>query len=285
MELKIADIAVHPRLAVVPTILENLEQLKKMHMDGANADRVERLTSDWTAFVGDIQANGIKEPLKVTKSDGLILLVDGRNRLAGAEATGLEEVPIVWVQAEDVDKILEATVIGRRHWSKSMKAFMAVKMHPGIALNTKATGNLSRSHKMGTDKMGTLTRESIAGKYGVSSSLIDQACELYKKLYDANGKQTKLGKLIEPRVWLGCSLGGLLAGAGALDSSSAAKPGESRKPSSLAGVSTALRSLASRMSGYTEWPEEDKVALQDEWKRAWAAMPEEARQVLITELE
>lgn len=272
ISLPLASLTCHPALAIVPTLAQCIEQITEGHVDGRNEERLERLQTDWDAFVASIQAEGLHEPLKVVREAENYVIVDGRNRAAGALVAGLEHVPAIEVSTEEVDAIIVNSVIGRRHWTKSQKAWLGVKSNPTVIANS--VGRPGNSYKIG------ISRQEVATKFGVSLPLVDQACELYKRCY-ANGKQSKAGVLIEPKIWLGASLGGLLAGAGALESAGAAKPGGTRNPSSLASVSTVFRSLGSRLRGFEQWPAEEQAGLVDEWQKTWEGLPEAVRTRLV----
>ena len=107
------------------------------------------------------------------------------------------------VTEEEGVRIIEGSVIARRHWTKGMKAYFAVLMHPEVATNTKGTGMKERS-----DSVGTLTREALAAKFGVSADLIDQACKLYERFEHSKSLREAHEKLI----WAGFGLGGIIAG-------------------------------------------------------------------------
>lgn len=260
--ISLPDLVPHPLLAVVPTTLEVLDGTPAAER---KADTWERLNSDHAALVATVGTGGIQEPLKVIPGPeaGQWWVVDGRERLAAAGEAGLECVPCVemdFAESEDggeaeIKALVAATVTGRRHWTKAMKAYLAVKLNPHIVETTKGSGMQKRSYSV-----GTLSRAEVAARYGVSLPLIDQACELYRRCYDKAGKLTKAGALVEPGVWLGKGLGYLLSGLGGVTKNPV---GEPRRPSSLGGAEDAWKSFSSRVRLFSEWKPEEQAAFGD----------------------
>lgn len=246
----------HPRLALVP-VLEEIATQVDHHGDPKRKERLERLAGDWSSFVADVGTNGVLDPIKVVRGHkGRYLVCDGRNRVTGARAANVGTVPAILVKREDVDMIVQSTVIGRRHWSKSMKAWLAVLMNPSVVQNGVG------QPKKNSDKIGILSRESLASQFGVSADLIDQACEIHKHCYDAKGKQTKTGKVIEPSIWLGASLGGIKSGLGA-ELAAGGQEGKARKESGLSGVIASLASIKLKTAGFSTWAPEQIALFED----------------------
>ena len=244
----------HPRLALVP-VLEEIATQVDHHGDPKRKERLERLAGDWSSFVADVGTNGVIEPIKVVRGHkGRYLVCDGRNRVTGARAAKVGTVPAILVKQDDVDMIVQSTVIGRRHWTKSMKAWLAVLMNPAVVDNS-----VGRPEK-NSDKIG-ISRESLAVQFGVSADLIDQACEIHKHCY-AKGKQTKVGKVIEPSIWLGASLGGIKSGLGA-EVAAGGQSGKPRKDSGLTGVISGLASIKNKTAGFSTWPAEQIALFED----------------------
>ena len=244
----------HPRLALVP-VLEEIATQVDHHGDPKRKERLERLAGDWSSFVADVGTNGVIEPIKVVRGHkGRYLVCDGRNRVTGARAAKVGTVPAILVKQDDVDMIVQSTVIGRRHWTKSMKAWLAVLMNPTVVDN-----GVGRPEK-NSDKIG-ISRESLAVQFGVSADLIDQACEIHKHCY-AKGKQTKVGKVIEPSIWLGASLGGIKSGLGA-EVAAGGQSGKPRKDSGLTGVISGLASIKNKTAGFSTWPAEQIALFED----------------------
>lgn len=249
----------HPRLALVP-LIEAIPPQIDNHGDPVRKKRLARLSSDWDAFIADIAANGVQDPVKVIRgADDRYFVCDGRNRVTGARRAGKASVPAILVNPEDVDMIVTSTVIGRRHWTKSMKAWLAVLMNPEVVTRTRA----NNSRPDASDKIGSTTRESLGGQYGVSADMIDQACRIHALAYK-NGKQTEWGKRTEPGIWLGNSLGGALSGIGAdMAAGEEGQAGKPRKPSGPAGVVSTLNSIKLKTANFSEWTPEQIALFED----------------------
>lgn len=195
-----AKLSLHPlleRVLLMPDVADRLRRQKvKKPEHHAAADEI---TEDWTAFQQDIDERGILEPIKIVGT----VIADGRHRWMAAKELGHKTVPCVQVTEPEARRIIESTVIARRHMTKGQRAYHAVVMHPEVSGNTKGTGMKARS-----DSVGTLTRGQLAKRYGVSPDLIDQACRLFERFEASKSLRDTHEKL----VWAGFGLGGILAG-------------------------------------------------------------------------
>lgn len=212
-------LTLHPMLARVLMMHEVSERLGKQKVKKPeHRDAIVELDADMQAFFADLDENGIIEPLKVTV-DGKV--ADGRHRLRWASLRDALSVPVVVVSDEEAVRIIEGSVVARRHWTKGMKAYFAVLMHPEVA-DTKV------GRPINSDSVG-ITREALAAKFGVSSDLIDQACKLFTAFEASKTLREKHEKL----VWAGFGLGGIIAGLAGHD----ATHDKAIKPSNLtAGI-------------------------------------------------
>jgi len=99
----VTEVRLHPQALVVPAMSD----------------------LDWGAFLADVAANGIEQPLDVTP-DGLVL--DGRHRLRAATELGLADVPVRVVEPEDPVEYMVRSALQRRQLTQSQKAALAVKL-------------------------------------------------------------------------------------------------------------------------------------------------------------
>lgn len=203
-----ADLTLHPMLARVLMMHEVSEKLGKQKVKKPeHRAALTELDADMQAFFADLDENGIIEPLKVTR-DGKV--ADGRHRLRWATLRGVASVPAVTVSDEEAVRIIEGSVVARRHWTKGMKAYFAVLMHPSVvdAGKAKSAANLKQAPIPTESESVPMTREALAAKFGVSSDLIDQACKLFTSFEASKTLREKHEKL----VWAGFGLGGIIAG-------------------------------------------------------------------------
>ena len=82
---------------------------------------------DLQALAADIKANGLQQPLVVTK-DGM--LVDGRNRLAACEIAGVEPTTTTLNGVDPVLYIISSNAM-RRHMTKGQIAIVAARAEAG----------------------------------------------------------------------------------------------------------------------------------------------------------
>lgn len=235
------------------------------HGDAKRREKAAEIADEWHAFVSEIEENGVRDPLKVLK--GTKLVVDGRHRRAGAIEGGVMLVPYIEVSEEEANKIIDGTVAGRRHWSKSAIAYFAVLRHPEVA-----KGKEGRPKKNSALNAEFLSAEKLGERFGVSTRLLQQAVELYQALE----KKKTLRQRIEPSIWAGVGLGSLLSGLGGASSTA----GKDRNPSNLNTVSQSLASFRSRIRNFDDWNEEQRIAFGDEWRETLHEMPATALQVI-----
>jgi hypothetical protein len=201
----------HPlleRITMMPDAIEKLAGLKvrKPEHDDAQTE----LRQDWDAFLDDVKDHGVLESLKLCFIKGVLHVADGRHRLSAAQTLKLTAVPGTLVSEEEAVKIIQGTVIARRSWTKGMKAYFGVLMHPEV-VGTKA-GRPRNSDKIGISSDNPITRAELARRCGCSADTIDQACEIFAHCE----KSKKIREGFEWRVFTGSmGLGGILAGIGA----------------------------------------------------------------------
>lgn len=135
----------------------------------------------------------VTDPLKISKGR----IVDGRIRLRGAVAAGLEAVPVVEIAESEVGSIILHSLLARRHLTKSGLAYMGyplleaalaesrkrrlenLKSAPPIpGASSVVSASESRSSTQWT--IGN-TAEELAASLGISRSFFFMAREIHKK--------------------------------------------------------------------------------------------------------
>lgn len=176
-------------------------------------------SAEWSGFVADIKANGIRHPLQIT-SEGIV--VDGETRRRAAIELGLTEVPVLIVADDEVATIILRELSLRRHLTKGQLAFLAVPLleqafEEAVARghsNLKMGENANVSPESIQSTPGTL--EEIAAAMGISYDTLNQARKLRIEVdqLPEDEREALLGSLFDPTKPSG--LGALLAGLGFL---------------------------------------------------------------------
>lgn len=194
----------HPLLAVMPMQQDVITRLKAKANDSEKVDQIKEAEGDWAAFVQDVAANGILEPIRAVPHGEGWLIADGRHRLAALIEAGAEIedecVPIIEIAEAEALRTIESAVIARRHLTKSARAWMAICLHPKAAGDGKKGPNSALSAEF--------TQEELAGRWGVSVRMIEDAASLYRKLADAPRSRAT----IELSIWAGTGLRQLING-------------------------------------------------------------------------
>ncbi len=202
---------------------------------------------------------GIADPLKVTLSaNGSTGKVwDGRHRLEWALSRVKDTVPVIHVTEEVGRKLMEASVIGRRHWSKGQRAYLGVLCHPEVV------GVAACRPKKNTDSIGVSSATDLASRLGVSADIIGQAVTLYKAFH-APGAKANSAEAIEAAdlkgkyemsIWAGAGLGAVIAGLGG----GKATDGKDRNDSSWASLDKPLGTMTRLSHSYDKWDEGEKT--------------------------
>lgn len=163
---------------------KNLDGLKPHEA----AQIVPRMRPDeWKAFLEDVRANGVIEPL-VIQRDGPVL--DGRHRLDAARECGFEVVPYREVELserEQVDFVIRSAVI-RRHLSDDQRAMLANYLREQIGDESKRTrsakagaGNRKKGKNLevtSASKIKERARKQAAEALNVPESKVRKAKEI-----------------------------------------------------------------------------------------------------------
>ncbi|MGI8603468.1 MAG: ParB/Srx family N-terminal domain-containing protein [Verrucomicrobiales bacterium] len=110
---------------------------KKEH--GETADEVSR---EWAAQVAEAKRNGVLVALKVVKrpkekrKPQRYWIVDGVHRWLAAREAEIEKLPCEAVGEAEVENVIAAMLIGRKHVSKGLKAWTAVHLNRALLENT-----------------------------------------------------------------------------------------------------------------------------------------------------
>jgi hypothetical protein len=256
------NLRINPALNVVPmmgTVAAHLLSSKTPQARQAGADLMAEKEALWATWDAAGEVDAVKAHLA---TDGCYEIDDGRHRLEWALARGRETLRVEPVTAEAGALLAEATVIGRRHWTKGQRAYLGVLSHPEVA-GMKHGGN----RKDQTDAIGLIaSAPDLAERLGVSADTVLQAVELYR-LFHAPGFKAGSPEAIEAAdrkeryemsIWAGAGLGGVIAGIGG-GNATGDKP---RAASGFHGLDKPLAALV-RFSGvFTKWDADERAKAQ-----------------------
>ncbi len=249
---------IHPALASVPTLPDLIAGIEgKRRVAREHCERLEALRENWGGILASIKGAGVIEPVKVI--EGTLEVVDGRHRILAAQAAKVA-VPYVEVPEVTAEAIIVESVAGRRHWTKSMLAYLAATNHP--------TPPEGRPAKNSAKSAEFLSAADLGARYGVSARMVEAARELVGKF----SKSKRLREKWEPQIWLGLSLGGIKAGMEGDRSTG----GRERRPSSFDSAQRAVRSLGSRLGAFGDWTEEHRDLFVAEFGEMARELPPEA---------
>lgn len=202
-------------LAGVPMMGRIADHFQASAKADLRAEGVEK-AAELAALRAQLDALGIQDPLPITCYDSKGREVqditdpeacfkvtgwDGRHRTEWALEKGLKHVPVRIVTEAEGRSLLEATVVGRRHWTKGQLAWLAVTLNPGVAKNPEGRP------KKNSDSVG-VSAGSLGQRFGVSADLIDQAVKIWRCFEQVPTLREKH----EPGIWVGHGLGAVLAG-------------------------------------------------------------------------
>ena len=208
---KTATLTPHPMLERITMMGDVVTALQKQKVKKPeHKEAADDMNQDIAAFCNTLDAEGIIDPLKVTK-EGLI--ADGRNRWSWAVMRKVDHIPCQIVSDDEARRIIETMLIGRRQMTKAMRAYAAVLLHPEVVESGKpgpkrrdnSPTECANTHSASNEN---LSRKELAHKFGVGETLIDQACKLYEAFEHSKTLREKHEKL----VWAGFGLGGIIAG-------------------------------------------------------------------------
>lgn len=247
---------INPALNVVPMVSSVAAQLMGSTTADGRAAGAE-ISAERDAFFASLDEQGILEDLKGhEEDDGTLLVDDGRHRLEWAIARGETHVPFKQLTREQGEALAEATVIGRRHWTKGQRAYLGVLLHPEVA-----TGEKRGQHKKGKPET-LLTANDLAERLGVSADVVLQAVKLYTLFHAPGAKKGSAEEIeaadlkakFEVSIWAGAGLGGVLAGiGGGISTKDKPKPA-----SSFHGLEKPLATLSTLSKSWSKWDEAER---------------------------
>lgn len=196
--LPVADLVPDPRLERVMMIPDlaarELERSRSKDVGDKRKvyeKRARQQSCDFESLTESIKNNGQREAIKVWKSGGQWLVVDGRHRWLAAKEIGLTHVKCVEVPEDDVVSIaLDADT--RRHLSKGALAYRAVLLNPEVA-----SGGAEREKSGVKLEPSAMNAEGLARRISVGSRTMETACRLYL-IFEGH---PELQKRYEASVW------------------------------------------------------------------------------------
>lgn len=151
----------------------------------------------WAALVESVRDHGVLEEVMVT-SDGLV--VDGRHRVAAAVEAELKEIRVTVVDGAAAPMIIASTLIHRRHYSKSARAYLvapfaeeAVEASERLR-RAKVSANLLQNsrpaQKLGSSEEGSATPlQKFSQELGIGLEYLRHGRDVHARL-------EKVGKII-----------------------------------------------------------------------------------------
>jgi len=199
---------------------------------------------------------------------GRWVAVDGRHRLEWLDdgyaphstKNQFLKVPLIEVSEAEAMQIIEASVIGRRHWTKGQRAWLGVCQHPAVC--EVEEGRPAKN----ADSIGVLTAPKLAARIGVSADTVNQAVALYRAFY-APGHAASSPEAIEAAakrekyehlIWGGAGLGGILAGIAGGD----ATGGKPKAQTGFHHLDAPLSQLVRLSKAFTSWDTEERLKAQ-----------------------
>lgn len=256
--LLLSSVHISPALASVPMLGDVSASLLAQASTQAKA-MGQAMAEEKAALWASLDREGILEPLKVHHtSGGQYMLHDGRHRFEWAKARGLETVPVMQITEAQGMAIAEATVVGRRHWTKGQRAYLGLLLHPEVA-QAKRGGDQYQTDSVGL----VLDSPSLAARLGVSADTVLQAAELYRTFF-APGFKTGSPEAIqaaalkakyELSIWAGAGLGAVLAGIAGGQSTA----GQAKAATGFQHLDAPLASLTRLSKAFTGWDGEERA--------------------------
>lgn len=141
---------------------------------------------EWDEFVSSIKSYGILQPIIVRKKNGLYEILAGHSRTEAAKEAGLDTVPAIITDADDIDAsvVVGLTNKQREHisdieWGWTYReTYELLKRSAGRPKNDAGADDEKNSSHRETNFEGKRTDEILAEKYGVSRAVIQRKMRL-----------------------------------------------------------------------------------------------------------
>lgn len=256
----VASLKLSPGLAAVPMLGAVAQSLMGGKTQDARNMGAE-IDAERAALHNSLDEIGIQEALKAHRDEaGQLWLDDGRHRLEWALLRGKSHVKVKVITAAEGSAMVEATVIGRRHWTKGQRAYLGVILHPEVAEGEKRGGN--QKAKKGKAPEPALTAPGLAERIGVSADTVQHAIKLFTLFHAPGFEPTSpegieaagLKEKYEISIWAGAGLGGVLAGIeGGKKTDGLTKPA-----SSFHNLDKPLATLGTLSKSWVKWSEGER---------------------------
>lgn len=262
-------ITIDPRLAIVPMMVDVAAKFITSPKPEIKAQGVEMM-AEHDALRSSLDELGIVEPIKAFRQGRRWVAVDGRHRLEWLDDRATDnaekdkwqnpKVPLIEVSEAEAMQVIEASVIGRRHWTKGQRAWLGVCQHPAVC--EVEEGRPAKN----ADSIGVLTAPKLAERVGVSADTVNQAVKLYRAFY-APGKAPSSPEAIEAAamrekyehlIWGGAGLGGILAGIAGGN----ATGGKPKAQTGFHHLDKPLSELVRLSKAFTSWDSEERFKAQ-----------------------
>ncbi len=251
-------ISLDPRLSSVPMMSDVaarfLGAAKPEHKKAG-----QEMADEQDALWQSLDREGILEPIKAYREGRKWIMADGRHRLEWADARTLTKLPLIEITKAQATAIIEATVMGRRHWTKGQRAYLGVKLHPQVC-------DAGAHRPKNADSVGVNNSTELAKRLGISQDIVLQACQLFRAFYAPGSKPdsveaieaASLKEQYEMSIWAGHGLGAVLAGI----EGGKATGGKMKPASGFHGLDKPLGTFSRFSALYTTWTPEERGKAQ-----------------------
>lgn len=282
-ELNVADCRPHPLLERMAMEERTIAYLAESR-DPQDRQEAAARSATYEALKASVAEQGVLEPIRVVRTeDGKgWLIVAGRHRWMAAKEAGIFLIPALEMTEDTVANFIQSDTAHRRNMSKGAVAWLLVLLHPEVA--GFKVGRPGNSHSVGVSKTPTdnshsvgISRADLAKQGGVSPSLLDYACELYRLTVKSKSRDK-----VDAAIAAGRGLGRLIAGLKGEESLPKAEDGKATRPDpGLKGYLRSMRTFSTQLKSAGQWPEEQRETAITETAELFRANPEAAR--LFTE--
>ncbi len=268
--LDVSLITFHELLEPVPVTSDlALKLAKDRDWKAEGAAKAE----EWTQFVGDVRTHGVKEAVWII--EGTTTLVEGRRRVLAVREIGGGEVPFRFCKESEAREVILRSVAMKRVATKESKAYLAVYLHPYVAVRPKGRPSAITLEK--SAMTAELTREQLAASAGCSLRTLEEACATFSFMREHPTQRKRLEPLLfEGLIGLGAARAGAAGGN--------ATKGKDRPQAYFAGYSRGLSGFTATFQEWDKWPEEDRAEAVKAMAASISTWPEEIRAALTNAL-